>query len=262
MRPETPDLDPVSIIRALDKYGVRYVIVGGYGATAHGVPLPELTTDIDFSPERSAENLAAFVAALEELGATNLIPEAYGTDRPPFFDDPQMILRRRFWTLVTPHGPIDLVVAPDGIPNGYDTLITQAVVLSAVTPDGAPLPAQIVVASVRHIALETRSRPDQGPQSPASAHGMGRERDQGGPPTRRQRRPRTRDHSRSVRTSQPGRPGEPTQDRSRQEVTHRHGRAPPKEAPPETMTSLADRTRSSVVGDVAAGGRVRCRGVS
>jgi hypothetical protein len=36
----TPELDPAGIVRALNRHGVRYVIIGGIAAQVNDLPLP------------------------------------------------------------------------------------------------------------------------------------------------------------------------------------------------------------------------------
>jgi hypothetical protein len=176
-RPLTPDLDPEAILCVLVDHGVRFIVIGGYAAGIHHVPVPP-TTDIDITIARDDENLAALVEALVVLEAVNLVPEAVGSARPPFFDRPADILRRRFWSLVTPHGALDLVVAPDGFPGGFSELIGDAVEMPAVGPDGSALRVQVLVASVHHIYLSKKlaGRPKDVRALPALAQAMMRER--------------------------------------------------------------------------------------
>ena len=61
------ELDPKTILEALDHHRVRYVLVGGLAATFHGSPL--VTTDVDITPERARDNLERLSAALKDLGA-------------------------------------------------------------------------------------------------------------------------------------------------------------------------------------------------
>jgi hypothetical protein len=148
-------LDPEPIFSALSRHGVRFIVVGGYAATVHGVPVPP-TADIDVVPERSSDNLARLVGALVDLDARSPMKDTSGSDQPPFVDNPPEILARRFWTLLTPFGPLDLVVAPTGFPGGYSDLVNDSSVLAAITADGTRLAIDIPVASVHHIYLSKK----------------------------------------------------------------------------------------------------------
>ncbi len=35
-----PDFDPMALLALLNDHGVRYVVIGGFAAVAHGSPLP------------------------------------------------------------------------------------------------------------------------------------------------------------------------------------------------------------------------------
>jgi hypothetical protein len=59
--------DLESILTALARHDVDYVMVGGLGARAHGATRP--TNDVDFVPRSSGENLDRLAGALRELGA-------------------------------------------------------------------------------------------------------------------------------------------------------------------------------------------------
>jgi hypothetical protein len=56
-----------TILAALERHQVLYVVIGGAAAQARGWPEP--TDDIDVTPERSEGNLARLAAAVEELDA-------------------------------------------------------------------------------------------------------------------------------------------------------------------------------------------------
>ena len=45
-----PELDPGAIVRALNRHGVRYVIIGGIAVHLHDLPVPA-TVDIAFTPD-------------------------------------------------------------------------------------------------------------------------------------------------------------------------------------------------------------------
>lgn len=59
--------DPERIIAVFDAHAVECVIVGGFGAQAHGAH--RQTIDIDVVPRSTDDNLGRLAAALRELGA-------------------------------------------------------------------------------------------------------------------------------------------------------------------------------------------------
>jgi hypothetical protein len=64
-------------VASLNRYHVRYVIIGAFAAIAQQAPIPA-TRDIDVTPEASQENLARLSQALIDLGArirTEAVPD-------------------------------------------------------------------------------------------------------------------------------------------------------------------------------------------
>jgi hypothetical protein len=59
--------EPDRILRTLDHFGVRYVLVGGIAATLRGSP--SMTYDIDVAPELSADNLERMTARVEQFAS-------------------------------------------------------------------------------------------------------------------------------------------------------------------------------------------------
>lgn len=116
-----PDFDPVEVLRALERHGVRYVLIGGIAARLRGAPL--LTEDLDVTPDATADNLERLCRALVELDArlrTRSDPEGV-----VFPIEPEMVASARSWTLVTRHGDLDLVFEPAGT-RGYADLARGA----------------------------------------------------------------------------------------------------------------------------------------
>jgi uncharacterized protein (DUF1330 family) len=68
-----PPLDRAALLASLERHGVRFVLVGGLAAQAHGAA--RATKDADICPEWSTENLARLAASLTELGARLKIGE-------------------------------------------------------------------------------------------------------------------------------------------------------------------------------------------
>jgi hypothetical protein len=111
------DHDLERIVRTLAEHGVRFVVIGAYGALAHGSPFP--TEDVDVTPERSAENLARLSEALRALDArirTHAAPEGL-----PFDHDAESLAAADVWNLATPYGDLDLSFVPSGT-QGFEQL--------------------------------------------------------------------------------------------------------------------------------------------
>jgi hypothetical protein len=119
VKPDGPsEFDPAAIIEALDRHGVRYVLIGGVASVLHGAPT--VTTDIDLVPERSADNLRRLVECLHELGAWRVTDPTEGPSRPSAED-----LRHRIELFDTTAGPVDVVFEAQRI-GGYERLVANA----------------------------------------------------------------------------------------------------------------------------------------
>jgi hypothetical protein len=68
-----PPLDRATLLGSLNRHRVRFVLVGGLAAQAHGAS--RATQDADICPEWTSENLDQLAAALTELGARLKIGE-------------------------------------------------------------------------------------------------------------------------------------------------------------------------------------------
>jgi hypothetical protein len=119
--PEHP-YDASAIIAALQKHDVRFVVVGAVAAIAHGSPLP--TEDVDVTPDRADDNLAALARALVDLDAKLRTPRG-PVDFPI---GPKVLAGNALWTLTTRAGSLDLVFEPAGT-RGYDDLRRNALEL-------------------------------------------------------------------------------------------------------------------------------------
>ena len=103
-------LDLERIVRTLAEHDVRFVVIGAYGALAHGSNLP--TEDVDVTPDPSADNLARLSDALRALGArirTAAVPGGL-----PFEHDAASLASAGVWNLTTDHGDLDLSFVPNG----------------------------------------------------------------------------------------------------------------------------------------------------
>jgi hypothetical protein len=67
--PDELAFNPEAALRALERHGVRCVVVGAYAAQLRGVA-GLVTADIDVTPALDADNLQRLAEALHELGAT------------------------------------------------------------------------------------------------------------------------------------------------------------------------------------------------
>ncbi len=115
----TRRFDPIHIMRRLQAHRVRFILVGGLAAKAHGSPT--LTVDIDICYARDRENLERLAAALGELGAV-----LRGAPRDlPFHPDRQTLERGDVFTLTTDHGDLDILGTPAGT-GGFAELDANA----------------------------------------------------------------------------------------------------------------------------------------
>jgi predicted nucleotidyltransferase len=96
-------IDFEAALRALANGGVRFIVVGGAAATAHGSA--RLTQDIDLVYERSEENITRLTAALEAF-------DPYLRGAPPglpFRFDAETVKHGLNFTLTTTIGDLDLL---------------------------------------------------------------------------------------------------------------------------------------------------------
>lgn len=113
--------DPVEILRALQRHGVRYVLIGAAAARIAGAPV--VTEDIDVTPARDPANLERLANALRELDARlRSSGEPMGV---PFPADPALLAATELLTLTTSVGDLDVCFTPAGT-RGYDDLRREA----------------------------------------------------------------------------------------------------------------------------------------
>jgi hypothetical protein len=111
------EFQPQEILAALDRHGVRYVLIGGLAAVLHGSA--HVTTDVDVVPEEAIHNLERLSAVLKELGAR--IRVAGEPDGVPFDHSAESLARVRIWNLQTSKGDLDITFEPSGT-RGYEDL--------------------------------------------------------------------------------------------------------------------------------------------
>jgi hypothetical protein len=98
---------PEEMLRTLERHQVRYVVIGGIGATLHGSPLP--TRDTDICPEPGDLNLERLAAALREMDARIRAPDA--PTGLPFTCDAAFLRQMKLLNLTTRFGDLDLRTA-------------------------------------------------------------------------------------------------------------------------------------------------------
>lgn len=140
-------LDVERLIGTLNRHGVRYVLVGGIAAVAHGSPLP--TEDVDITPATDPENLEHLSRALEELDARIRTGAPEGVAFP--IDPGFLAAQPHMLNLQTVAGDLDLVITPAGFPEGYEALVVDAVPLDL--GDGA----RTLVASLDDVIRSKRA---------------------------------------------------------------------------------------------------------
>ena len=113
--------DGAAIVAVLRRYGVAFVVIGGFAAIAQGSPFP--TADVDVVPEQSSANYERLSAALFELEAK---VRAEGIEPLPFDHDARSLQDARIWNLTTKYGDLDITAMPSGT-EGYEDLKRDAV---------------------------------------------------------------------------------------------------------------------------------------
>ena len=134
--------DPIALLRVLNRHRVRYLLIGGFAATAYGSPLP--TVDVDVTPEPTRDNLRRLSGALDDLGArvrVEGIPEGLA-----FAHSGDSLREIAVLSLVTRLGDLDLVLRPAG-GAAYAELAARAVTVHLHGMDVALASLDDVIAS-------------------------------------------------------------------------------------------------------------------
>lgn len=120
-----PEFRPEAILAALERRGVRCILIGGFAAVIHGSPY--VTTDLDVVPDSARDNLARLSLALDDLHA-----RVWTSSEPTglaFRHDAESLARAEIWNLVTDHGRLDIAFRPSGT-AGYVDLARDAIHLT------------------------------------------------------------------------------------------------------------------------------------
>lgn len=121
MAPSPPEFEPGSILATLLAHRVRFVLIGGLAAVAHGSPFP--TEDVDITPEITRSNLERLSLALDDLEArirTEAVDEGL-----PFSHDADSLAALATCNLTTRYGDLAIALTPSGT-AGFGDLITDA----------------------------------------------------------------------------------------------------------------------------------------
>jgi hypothetical protein len=121
------ELDAESIVATLNKFGVKYVVIGAFAAQLQGAPIPR-TRDIDVTPASDAANLKRLSAALHELQARVRVADI--PEGLPFDHNGPSLGRTRMWNLTSSYGEFDISFVPSGT-QGYDDLARHAHIIES-----------------------------------------------------------------------------------------------------------------------------------
>lgn len=137
--PTPVSLDDKRIVATLNRHGVRYVVIGGYGAVLHGSVLS--TNDIDITPDTAADNLTRLAGALMDLAARLRVHGSPDPVEMPL--DADTFRGFTTMTLRTDAGDLDVALRPDAPPStaggpvthfDYDRLARDALVIEMDEP--------------------------------------------------------------------------------------------------------------------------------
>jgi hypothetical protein len=116
------ETDFQGLIRILSHGGVKFIVVGGIAASAHGSA--RLTSDLDIVYRRDDENTTRLITAL-----TNLKPYPRGAPTGlPFHWDAETIKKGLNFTLTTSLGSLDLLGEVTGGGN-FDDLLPHSLLV-------------------------------------------------------------------------------------------------------------------------------------
>lgn len=127
MSPARPPLSAQDILAALNRRGVRYVVIGAFAAIAQGAPI-DATFDIDVTPQRDPQNLERLSLALSDLDAAIRVDDL--EEGLPFAHDAASLARMDMLNLTCAAGDFDIVFHPAGAPAGYEDLAPRSVLIT------------------------------------------------------------------------------------------------------------------------------------
>ncbi len=110
MTADGPALDLHRLVETLERHRVRYVVIGGIAAIAHGNK--RATFDLDITPDLDRRNLQRLASALRELNAHLRGMDELEHDLSP--TNPDHLALGGNWTLATDAGSLDVMSDPSG----------------------------------------------------------------------------------------------------------------------------------------------------
>ena len=110
------------MLRTLERHRVRYVVIGGIGATLYGSPLP--TRDADICPASDGANLEALAGALRDMEAR--IRTADAPEGLAFTCDAAFLRQMKLLNLTTQFGDLGPSFEPAGT-SGYADLSARSI---------------------------------------------------------------------------------------------------------------------------------------
>jgi predicted nucleotidyltransferase len=119
--------NPAAILATLERHDVRYVLIGGFAANAHGVR--RTTRDVDVIVERTAANLERLAAAARELEVGSPVMDSKMQELDPL--DPQDLGRAANVCLDTREGELDVMNDAKGAPP-FERLARRAVIVEVL----------------------------------------------------------------------------------------------------------------------------------
>ena len=106
---DAPIFQPRELVERLTKAGVRFVLIGGLAAQAHGSP--SATFDLDIVPTWDSANLAKLADVLRDIAAVRHGLPSGSPTMPPL--DTQTLRAAAVFTLNTRFGRLDVLAYPD-----------------------------------------------------------------------------------------------------------------------------------------------------
>jgi hypothetical protein len=132
---EIAPLDPEELLSALQRYGVEFVVIGGFSLAAHGVVRG--TKDVDVVPNPERANLERLASALLDMRAEIDLGDLDPNELDVALDARSLASGGNL-CLLTSHGRLDVMQDLSGM-SGYGELRASA---TEVSMPGVPAPLQ------------------------------------------------------------------------------------------------------------------------